>query len=441
MRVATPARFQRGSMTLVRLFAAVACVCAAQVVGNAQSFTLTFAEALAQARERAPAVLIARARIDEARGRLAGARVRFRENPTIDAATGPRFTEAGTLNDVDLGISQIFETGGQRRARIAGAEAAISAETASAADAARIAVRDVALAFARAVHAQERVVLLSRAEDLASGIVTVAERRFAAGDIAVLDVNVARTARSRAQAARFAAAAARRAVIGELQQLLGLSAERSVVVDGTLQRPRGTDLQRLIATVDDRPDVRALQASIADAESDLRLGRGLRRPEVGLGVRMKREEGHRAVLGEVALTLPLFNRGQELQSVGAARASRLRVELDARRNAAIAELRTLYDVAVTRESALAAIEQESLAALDENDSQVAASTLDRSACRRCCSSDARSSRRGSSTSIGCLKRPKPPWRGTLPRGSCNDTSPGDRHHHCAGSRVRRLPQP
>jgi len=353
-------------MTLVRLFTAVACVCAAQVVVNAQSFTLTFAQALAQARERAPAVLIARARIDEARGRLAGARVRFRENPTIDAATGPRFTEAGTLNDVDLGISQIFETGGQRSARIAGAQAAISAETASAADAARIAVRDVALAFARAVHAQERVVLLSRAEDLASGIVTVAERRFAAGDIAVLDVNVARTARSRAQAARFAADAARRAAVGELQQLLGVSAERTVV-DGTLQRPQGADLQRLIATVNDRPDIRALQASIADAESDLRLGRGLRRPDVGIGARMKREEGHHAVLGELVLTLPVFNRGQELQSVGAARASRLRVELDARRNAALAELRTLYEVAVTRESALAAIEQESLAALDENE--------------------------------------------------------------------------
>ena len=82
---------------------------------------------------------------------------------------------------------------------------------------------------------------------------------------------------------------------------------------------------------------------------------------------MKREEGHHAVLGELVLTLPVFNRGQELQSVGAARASRLRVELDARRNAALAELRTLYEVAVTRESALAAIEQESLAALDENE--------------------------------------------------------------------------
>jgi len=63
-----------------------------------------------------------RARIDEARGRLAGARIRYRDYPTIDASVGPRSTDVGTLTDVDVGIRQLFETGGQRAARIAGAE-------------------------------------------------------------------------------------------------------------------------------------------------------------------------------------------------------------------------------------------------------------------------------------------------------------------------------
>ena len=352
-------------MTLVRLITAAACLCAGQAIATAQPAGLTFAEALAQAREHAPAVLIARARIDEARGRLAGARVRFRDNPTIDAASGARFTDAGTLNDLDVGISQVFETGGQRRARIAGADAAIAAETAAAADAARVAVREVAVAFARALHAGQRVVLLTRAEDLASNVVAVSERRFAAGDIAVLDVNVARSVRARAQAARLASGAAARAAAGELQQLLGLTAP--VVANGTLARAQPADLQRLMATVDTRPDLRALQAAIADADADIRLGRASRRPDVGVGARVKREEGHPAVLGELVFTLPVFNRGQELESTGAARASRLRLELETRRASAKGELRTLYDVAVIRESALAAFEQESLAALDDNE--------------------------------------------------------------------------
>ena len=63
-------------------------VCVLQSNAVAQSISLSLEEALARAREQAPAVLIARARIEEARGRLTGARVRFRDNPTIDVGIG-----------------------------------------------------------------------------------------------------------------------------------------------------------------------------------------------------------------------------------------------------------------------------------------------------------------------------------------------------------------
>ena len=48
-------------------------VCVLQANAVAQSISLSLEEALARAREQAPAVLIARARIEEARGRLTGA--------------------------------------------------------------------------------------------------------------------------------------------------------------------------------------------------------------------------------------------------------------------------------------------------------------------------------------------------------------------------------
>src|SRR4029078_9244596 len=87
---------------------------------------LTFQQALTMARERAPRVAVARARIDEARGRLAGAAVRFRDNPVIDASAGPRWLETGNVTDYDFGLSQAFELGNRRDARIAGAEAGIA---------------------------------------------------------------------------------------------------------------------------------------------------------------------------------------------------------------------------------------------------------------------------------------------------------------------------
>jgi cobalt-zinc-cadmium efflux system outer membrane protein len=132
-------------------------VCMVQSSAVAQSVSLSLEEALARAREAAPVLLIARARIEEARARLSGAGLRFRDNPTVDVGSGPRYTDAGVQTDLDLGISQLFETGGQRAARIAGAEAGIARETVAVDEARRLALRAVGLAHVRGVHAQARI--------------------------------------------------------------------------------------------------------------------------------------------------------------------------------------------------------------------------------------------------------------------------------------------
>lgn len=359
-------------MKLLRLAAVPALVCVCQTMAAAQPLTLTLEEALVRAREQAPGVLVARARIVEARGRLAGARVRHRDNPTVDIGAGPRSTDTGRLMDVDVGISQVFETGGQRAARVAGAEAGIRREDAAAAEALRLALRDVAIAFLRLLHAQERLALLRDAEGMAGEVLSVAQRRYAAGDIAVLDVNVARSTLARARAARLSAEAERVEAAGLLQRLLGLrlgvaQAGETVTARGALRLGPRTDLAALVAAVENRPDLQALRADIGDAEAEAQLGRAMTRPDIGVGARYKHEEGHRAVLGEVTLTLPMFSRGQEQQATGSARASRLRIELDAARAAAISEVESAYATSVTRQAAVAAFEQEALPGLDENE--------------------------------------------------------------------------
>jgi cobalt-zinc-cadmium efflux system outer membrane protein len=354
-------------MSLRQCAAVPVLVCVVQANAVAQSITVSLEEALARAREQAPAVLIARARIEEARGRLAGARVRLRDNPTIDVGTGPRTTEAGTLTDLDVGFAQLFETGGQRAARIAGAEAGIARETATADEARRLALRAVALALLRSLYAQERIELLRGAEAVAADVRTVADRRYAAGDIAVLDVNIAKIAMARARAARLAAEGERTVFAGELQRLLGLPSRSTVVAVGSLRLQRRPELSGLLAAVTSRPDLRAMEADIRDAEADIRLGRATTRPDIGLGARMKREEGHRAVLGELTVTLPLFNHGQELRATGVARASRARLELDTTRASIESEVRSLYAAFAAREAALTAFEQDAMPGMDEND--------------------------------------------------------------------------
>src|SRR5215831_11207295 len=129
---------------------------------------LTFQQALTIARERAPRVAVARARIDEACGRLAGAQVRFRDNPVIDASVGPRWLDTGTVTDYEFGLSQTFELGNRRDARIAGADAGVARESAVTDATIRQLVRDVAGAYVRALLAQTRIDILRAAEGVAT---------------------------------------------------------------------------------------------------------------------------------------------------------------------------------------------------------------------------------------------------------------------------------
>jgi cobalt-zinc-cadmium efflux system outer membrane protein len=196
---------------------------------------------------------------------------------------------------------------------------------------------------------------------------TVADRRNAAGDIAVLDVNIAKIALARARAARLAAEADRALFAGELQRLLGMPSGSDVVAAGSLRLQRRPDLASLLAAVTNRPDLLAMDADIRDAEADVRLGRAATRPDIGLGARMKREEGHKAVLGELTVTLPFFNQGQELRAIGTARASRVRLERETTRASIESEVRSLYAAFAARDAALTAFEQDAMPGMDEND--------------------------------------------------------------------------
>src|SRR5262245_949759 len=130
-------------------WAAFAAVCIALVptIALTQPPALSLEDALARARTHAPALLAARDAIDEARGRLLAASVLLRENPELEGAAGARFLDDSTLLEGDAGVLQFFELGGQRNARMAGAQAGVAREIALAHDTTRRVLRDTALAF------------------------------------------------------------------------------------------------------------------------------------------------------------------------------------------------------------------------------------------------------------------------------------------------------
>jgi cobalt-zinc-cadmium efflux system outer membrane protein len=326
--------------------------------------TLTLEAALARAREQSPAMLSARARIEEARGRLRGASA-LRDNPVLESATGRRSDNAAPA-DLELGVSQAFELGGRRGARTAGAQAGVDWAMASADDTLRTLLRQVADAFFRALHAEQRLAVARSSEMYAADVYRIADRRHAAGDIAALEVNVASSALSRARSEVRASEASRVAALGNLRVLLNVGPEEPLSVAGDLGERRAYELDELIARAMERPDLKALEAEMREAEADIRLGRGYGWPDLSPGVRYERDDGERVLWAGLTVTLPLFNRGQELKAVGEARAERIRMEIQALSRAVQTEVRSAFDAYQLRLRAAEEL-QTTLDTLDENE--------------------------------------------------------------------------
>lgn len=322
-------------MQRIILIAGVILLAAAPASAQ-QKEVLTLASVLELARSSAPAVVAARLRIEEARGRVVGARLPFTSNPTIGAAAGRRSGPTAT-GEYELEVAQDLTLPSRRRARIDAARAAVAQEEARSGEVERDVLRQVATAFLLALEARERADVANTAKQFADEALRIAERRFAAGDVAQLDVNLARTAVARAEAEARSAAATLNGQLTQLQVLLGITTP--AVLEGSLRDALSLPTGDLVARASQRPDVRLLDAEIAEAEAEQRGARTLRWPDFGVRAAYEKEEGDRVFLGGVGLSLPIFNRGQEATAVANARLARVRAEREALTRTIEAEVR------------------------------------------------------------------------------------------------------
>jgi outer membrane protein, heavy metal efflux system len=344
------------TLALVAAFASGAGTASAQV-------TLTLSEALSRARERAPEIVSARLAIDEAQARLAGATHR-QQNPEVDLAVGNRQGNGERSTDLDLGMSQSFEPGARRSSRQAMATASIAQSTASLDEVTRAALLETATFFLRALQLSERVRLLDRSLELADNVLQIADRRFRAGDVAILDVNIARAAAARIKAERQGVLAERALTIGELKELLQL--EEDITLQGDLPKSSSVDPALIADAASRRPEVRLLEAAIQEAQAEEQFGRSFGRVEYGFGARYQREERNNIILGGLTLTLPMFSKGQQPIAAGLARAARLRAELDATRIRIAIEVRAALVAYQTRIEAVQLLERDAVPGLDES---------------------------------------------------------------------------
>ena len=131
-------------------------------------------------------------------------------------------------------------------------------------------------------------------------------------------------------------------------------------MNGSLAAPAPADLTAALDAAAQRPDLRALEAGIEEAEAELQVGISFSKRQYGIGVRNSREEGNQIVLGGITVTLPLFSKGQEQRAFGSARAARLRTELEAAKTRVQVEVRAAFDAYSRRLAAIRALESDAI---------------------------------------------------------------------------------
>ena len=334
---------------------------------QSQANVLTLEQALNRARTRAPALLAARARIEEARGRLRGASIPLQSNPAIEGTVGSRSSPQGRSTAADVSVSQDFEAFGRKSARIAGAQAGITSANAVSQETGRLLLRDVSGAFMRALAANEKLKVLTTADSVAADFLRTAEKRYQAGDVPILDVNLAKNSAARTHAELRSGRAELTNALGDLRVLLGMSRDEQFTPAGQLKDFGTYDVNALINAAQDRPDIKVLEGELREAESEIRLGNTFKSPDFGVIGRYQRDQGDNIVEGGVRITLPVFSRGQELTAVGSARVSRIRAELQALKTAISNEINTAFDAFSYRVEAAQELQNRALPSLEENE--------------------------------------------------------------------------
>jgi cobalt-zinc-cadmium efflux system outer membrane protein len=275
-------------------------------------------EVLRYAERSAPAVLVASARRSYGSSARESAR-RPRYNPNLELGAGPRFAEANRRDyDLRARLEQPVEIGGQRGRRIEVAERAedrLEQELRAVRWALR---RQVMLAYSAGVVARERVRLTESLVGFSDELLTIARRRQTAGDLGVIDVQLAEADAAQARQERALAHQDLRTAQLTLCEVTGWPVESPPLPRAGLEAPRPLPaLTAVLSTPGERhPELRSRRAAVAEAHARAQLEAREGWPTPTFGLELAREgalyepESY-VVLGTVGLELPLWQRNQQ----------------------------------------------------------------------------------------------------------------------------------
>ncbi len=328
------------------LRAALACVASGVLCASASAQTApTFQALLKQAQASAPRLSLGTAETRVAEGLAVQAATR--PNPTLGlvvenaAGTGPYkdFNSAETT----LSIEQSLELGGKRAARTSAARADLAAAQARDALGQIDFARDLALAYASAEAAQQRLAIAEDGVDLAQADARAARLLVDNGREAQVRAVQAEAGLATARAELGAVQAEVETLLARLSALTGSSDTYVAVTGGLLNATPASPSSEPTFS----PAIAAARAERDAAEHRIDVERSRRTPDVAIsfGVRRLRSDDATAAVFGISAPLPLFdrNRGAVAAASANAQAAQARLamaqaEQDGDRRAAAAQV-------------------------------------------------------------------------------------------------------
>ena len=246
-------------------------------------------------------------------------RVNVRPNPSLTAQvsnTEPnRYRPGGS--DRILRLDQLIERGGKRELRTRQAQLLEQASKADLADVTRLQKLQLAHAYLELIAAQDSLDIATENLSAYQRLLSSAERRANAGDLAIVDVsrlkvevgrsaNELRAAQALVQQAQVNLAAA----MGQESLSLSLRASDPLpladLIDATTRSiPAG--LEQVDPSVQTRrADILAAQRRVDAAEQAVELAQSLRTRDVSVGVQTERSPSFGGHVFGISATLPLF---------------------------------------------------------------------------------------------------------------------------------------
>lgn len=297
-------------MLLSRVFrrrvspAAVAICLLSPLPGRAQQtspippLALTLRTAYELAARENPTLRAERDRVDVARGALRQASA-WRTNPDVNlnGSTNPSLT-----------LLQEIEWAGQRGQRRAAATADLTATVYARADATRLLMREVGVAFNRSMAAAARRRIAEEVVRLTSNLVDAVRIQLREGEISPLEANLGEIELGRARARVSTAHREQEDAEGTLRRLLGLPSDTKFDLLDEVPTPASVTVDELTElALRQRPDLRARDEEVRAATAELAVTRREAYPALRVGFYAERDAGVGPALG---LSIPLLNRNR-----------------------------------------------------------------------------------------------------------------------------------